>query len=104
MPILPEDKSSWNGCISASGVIRHGNEQLVIVLVLVGDDDAHCPRLLGPNHLGHKAALSPLDQGDVTLDHVRVGDVTTPTAGLGGDQLDVSTQSTWGSFQYIYYI
>ena len=89
LPILSEDKGCWNGGLSASGVVSHGNEQLIVVLVLICDNDPHRPGLLSPDHLGDEAALAPLDQGDLALDHVGVGDVATATAGLGWDQLDV---------------
>ena len=50
-PIFPEHKGSRDGGLPARGVVRHGDEQLVVVGVLVSYDDAHRARFLGANHL-----------------------------------------------------
>ena len=50
-PIFPEHEGSRDSGLPARGVVRHGDEQLVVVGVLVSHDDAHRARFLGANHL-----------------------------------------------------
>ena len=68
LPILPKHESGRDGDLPLSGVVRHGDEELVVVMVLVPDDDPHSSSSLGPDHLGDEGALPSLDESQPAPD------------------------------------
>ena len=82
LPILPKHEGGRDGDLSISGVVRHGDEELVVVMILVPDDDPHSSSSLRPDHLGDEGAVPSLYESQLAPDLVVV---LYEPAGRGGD-------------------